>query len=64
MEDFWNNILRYPRFFITSVVGLAFVILTPFRNLFKITKLRFILLIVIVAFFIILYKILENMTGL
>ena len=35
MNDFWNNILRYPRFFISSVSGLILVILTPFINLVK-----------------------------
>jgi hypothetical protein len=42
MNDFWNNISRYPRFFISSLAGLILVILTPFRNLFKIKKFRFI----------------------
>jgi hypothetical protein len=35
MNDFWNNISRYPRFFISSLAGLILVILTPFRNLLK-----------------------------
>ena len=26
MNDFWSNILRYPRFFISSVAGLLIVI--------------------------------------
>jgi hypothetical protein len=40
MNDFWNNISRYPRFFISSLAGLILVILTPFKNLFKIKKFR------------------------
>jgi hypothetical protein len=40
MSDFWKNISRYPRFFISSSVGLILVILTPFRNLFKIKQFR------------------------
>ena len=36
MNDFWNNISRYPRFFITSFTGLISVLLTPLRNLLKI----------------------------
>jgi hypothetical protein len=43
MNDFWNNISRYPRFFISSLAGLILVILTPFKNLFKIKKFRIIL---------------------
>ena len=64
MNDFWKNILRYPRFFITSLTGLIFVILAPFKNLFKIKKLRFILIILSGLFFLIFYMILKNMTGL
>lgn len=63
MNSFWTNVLRYPRFFISSLVGLILVILTPFRNLFKIPKLRFFLIISIVLIFVGLYFILINMTG-
>jgi hypothetical protein len=64
MNDFWNNILRYPRFFISSLVGLILVILAPFRNLFKIPKLRIFLILFIIFFFISLYFILINMLSL
>jgi hypothetical protein len=64
MNDFWNNISRYPRFFVSSLVGLVLVILAPFRNLFKIKKFRFILPIISILFFGILFKILTSMTGL
>ena len=64
MNSFWTNILRYPRFFISSLVGLILVILTPFRNLFKIPKLRIFLIILIILIFIVLYFILINMTAL
>ena len=64
MNDFWNNIARYPRFFISSLIGLILVILAPFRNLLKIKKFRFILPIVIILLFVTLYEILISMTGL
>jgi hypothetical protein len=64
MNDFWNNILRYPRFFISSLAGLILVILAPFRNLFKIPKLRIFLVLFIIFFFISLYFILVNMLSL
>jgi hypothetical protein len=64
MNSFWTNILRYPRFFISSLIGLILVILTPIRNLFKIPKLRIFLIISIVLIFVALYFILINMTGL
>jgi len=63
MNDFWNNVFRYPRFFISSLVGLVLIILTPFRNLFKIQKFRVVLIIVFILFIIILYKIIVTMTG-
>jgi hypothetical protein len=64
MSDFWSNISRYPRFFVSSLAGLIIVILTPFRNLFKIKKFRFLLPIFLILFFLILYFILINMFAL
>jgi hypothetical protein len=63
MKDFWNNISRYPRFFVSSLIGLILVIFTPIRNLFKIKKFRFILPIILILFLGILSKILTSMTG-
>ena len=63
MNDFWNNISRYPRFFISSLAGLILIILTPFRNLLKIQKFRIILPIIFIIFVLILYNILLTMTG-
>ena len=64
MNDFWNNISRYPRFFISSVAGLILVILTPFKNLFKIKKLRVFVIIGFILFVGILYFIILTMVGL
>ena len=64
MSDFWNNVSRYPRFFISSLAGLILIILAPFRNLFKIKQFRFVLFIGIILFFGTIYKIIESMTGL
>ena len=63
MSDFWSNISRYPRFFISSLAGLILVILAPFRNLFKIKKFRIILPVFIILFVLILYFIIANMTA-
>jgi hypothetical protein len=63
MNDFWNNISRYPRFFITSLFGSILVILAPFRNLFKIPKLRIFLILGFLLFIILLYLVIRNMTG-
>ena len=64
MSDFWTNLSRYPRFFISSMAGLILVIIAPFRNLFKIKKFRILVPIVLGLFIIILYLILTSMTGL
>jgi hypothetical protein len=64
MNDFWTNILRYPRFFISSLIGLILVILTPIKNLFKNTKSRIGVSIFIFTFLVCLYLILKNMVGL
>ncbi len=64
MSDFWNNISRYPRFFISSMTGLILVILTPVRNLFKIPKLRIFILVFFLLSLTLLYLILKNMVGL
>ena len=64
MNDFWNNISRYPRFFISSLIGLILVILAPLKNLFKIPKLRIIVLISFLVFVIVLFIIIRNMLAL
>lgn len=64
MNDFWNNISRYPRFFISSVAGLILIILAPFKNLLKIKKLRIFVIIGFILFIGILYFIILNMVGL
>jgi hypothetical protein len=64
MNNFWTNITRYPRFFISSMIGLILIILTPFRNLFKTPKLRWVLILFSLVFIISLYFIIRSMIGL
>ena len=64
MNDFWNNISRYPRFFISSVAGLILVILAPFKNLLKIKNLRIFVILGFILFLGFLYLIILNMSGL
>jgi hypothetical protein len=64
MSDFWNNVSRYPRFFISSLVGLILVILAPFKNLFKIPKFRIVLIISVLLFMTLLSNIIINMVDL
>ena len=35
MTVFWENVLRYPRFFISTMVGLISIILSPLIYLYK-----------------------------
>lgn len=35
MPDFWENALRFPRFFISSMLGLILIIVGPFFNLLR-----------------------------
>jgi uncharacterized membrane protein len=63
MDNFWNNIRRYPSFFISSFTGLILVILTPLKKLFKIPKLRVFALLFVILFLISLYTILKTMLA-
>ena len=59
MNEFWTNIARYPRFFISSILGLILIILTPFKTLFKLKRLRigtFILTLLMVGILIAIIK--------
>ena len=33
MPTFWENLIRFPRFFISSTLGLLFIITAPLLNL-------------------------------
>ena len=63
MNDFWTNVSRYPRFFISSLIGLILVILAPFKNLFKIKRFRILIPVITIIVIVSLYVILSNMTG-
>ena len=64
MNNFWSNVVRYPRFFISSMIGLILIILTPFRNLFKTPKLRLFLILFSLVFIITISFIIRTMVGL
>ena len=64
MNNFWTNIIRYPRFFISSMMGLILILLTPFRNLLKTPKTRWFVILFILIFISSLYFIIMNMVGL
>jgi membrane protein insertase Oxa1/YidC/SpoIIIJ len=35
MNDFWNNVSRYPRFFVTIILGVFWNFFEPLLPLFK-----------------------------
>jgi hypothetical protein len=49
MPDFWENVLRFPRFFVSSILGLLLTILGPFFNLLN--KPRTTVIFIILSFF-------------
>ena len=65
-NNFWKNISRYPSFFISSIIGLILIILTPIRNLLKNLDLKFQILMIILLLFLltVVYIIIANMTNL
>jgi hypothetical protein len=64
MNNFWENVLRYPRFFISSLAGLILVLLSPLKNLLKTPKSRVILIVFLFTVFISIYLTVKNMVGL
>ena len=63
-NNFWKNVSRYPSFFISSMIGLLLIILTPIKNLFKNNKLKPILLFGFIVFLSSIYLIIVNMLSL
>ena len=37
MNNFWENIARYPRFFLSAMLGLLLILISPFQNLLRTT---------------------------
>jgi len=60
MNNFWKNIIKYPQFLVSSILGIILVMLTPFRNLLKGKSTVILILIVVFAVYG-LIAILKNM---
>ena len=37
MNNFWENIARYPRCFISAMLGLLLILISPFQKLLRTT---------------------------
>ena len=49
MVNFWENVLRYPKFFISSVIGLMVVIISPSRKLFANSNTKWFSIIIVLS---------------
>ena len=45
MNNFWENIARYPRFFISAMLGLLLILIAPFQKLLRTTTGKIIFVI-------------------
>jgi hypothetical protein len=64
MNNFWNNIRRYPSFFISSMAGLIIVMLTSFTSLSKTRTLRFLGIVLSALFLFTIFNIVRTMIAL
>jgi Protein of unknown function (DUF751) len=61
--DFWDNLLRYPRFFLSSMLGLALVLTSPLIRISKEIQNKRLLLSLFLISALILVWILVLMTN-
>nr|BDA97953.1 photosystem I assembly protein Ycf33 [Chroomonas collegionis] len=64
MPDFWENVFRFPRFFISSMLGLVFTIIGPFLNLLRRPQTTIIFIVVAISTTIFLSLTLKAMLNL
>nr|QWK43476.1 hypothetical protein [Egregia menziesii] len=60
---FWDNLLRYPRFFISSMLGLILILLTPIIEQLKKFNDKKIIYIFLISILITLFCILKEMLS-
>nr|YP_009402661.1 hypothetical protein [Compsopogon caeruleus]ARX96017.1 hypothetical protein [Compsopogon caeruleus] len=63
MAEFWTNVIRLLRFFISSLSGILLVILQPLINLYSNPRNSITFIVIIITTLIITYKILTEMLG-
>lgn len=64
MFNFWENIARYPRFFISAMLGLTLIITTPFQGLLKSNTGKVIFIFGFISISVLITIVLKNMLGL
>nr|YP_011004980.1 hypothetical protein V2469_pgp014 [Agarum clathratum]WAM61843.1 hypothetical protein [Agarum clathratum] len=60
---FWDNLLRYPRFFISSMLGLVLILLTPIIEQLKKFNDKKIIIFFLISILITLFCILKGMLS-
>lgn len=60
---FWDNLLRYPRFFISSMLGLILILLTPIIEQLKKFNNKKIIFFFLLSILIALFCILKGMLS-
>lgn len=60
---FWDNLLRYPRFFISSMIGLILVVINPIINQLKKFNDKKIIYIFLLSSLITLFWVLKEMVN-
>lgn len=58
---FWENLLRYPRFFISSIIGLILILVNPLIIYLKNFNSRKFVILILGIFFIFLFWVLKTM---
>lgn len=64
MPDFWENVIRFPRFFISATIGLIFTIIGPFLNLLRRPQTTMLFVVVIVSIILFISLTLKAMLNL
>jgi uncharacterized membrane protein len=63
MPTFWENVFRFPRFFIGTIIGLILTIVGPFFNLLRRPKTTVIFIIIFLSIIGFLIVTLQAMLG-
>nr|YP_007947859.1 hypothetical chloroplast protein 33 [Neoporphyra haitanensis]AGG37108.1 hypothetical chloroplast protein 33 [Neoporphyra haitanensis] len=63
MSNFWNNILKFPRFLVSVIFGLVLIIISPFFVLFKKPLTSFFFIISLTGLIAILAAIIQKMLN-
>lgn len=64
MEEFLNNVSRYPRYFITFTLGVLLTAISPLLPMFKRPSTAIATVAMLIAFFVFLSFTLRAMLGL